>query len=203
MTSRARRRPRTTSPSTTGSSGRHEEAAATLLEALDLQRQVGHRYGEAITLCNLGEACLELGRYEEATAWSQDALAVVREIGSSRLEGYARYNLGRIDLSRGRPAEAAGQLGQALDLHRAAGDRYGEAQDLQYLGHTHVQAGLADAREAWERARRLFESLGDDTLAAELRTRLRELGSAPSEGLSDSGGPTEKGSSGALPGYPV
>ncbi|HEY2689650.1 MAG TPA: BTAD domain-containing putative transcriptional regulator [Streptosporangiaceae bacterium] len=184
--------------------GRHEEAAATLLEALDLQRQVGHRYGEAITLCNLGEACLELGRYEEATAWSQDALAVVREIGSSRLEGYARYNLGRIDLSRGRPAEAAGQLGQALDLHRAAGDRYGEAQDLQYLGHTHVQAGRpADAREAWERARRLFESLGDDTLAAELRTRLRELGSAPSKGLSDSGRPTEKGSLGALPGYPV
>ena len=177
--------------------GRHEEAAATLLEALDLQRQVGHRYGEAITLCNLGEACLELGRYEEATAWSQDALAVVREIGSERLEGYARYNLGRIDLSLGRTAEAAGQLGQALDLHRAAGDRYGEGQDLQYLGHTHVQAGRpADAREAWERARRLFESLGDDTLAAELRTRLRDLGSAPAERLSDSGRPTEKGSSG-------
>ena len=173
--------------------GRHEEAAATLLEALDLQRQVGHRYGEAITLCNLGEACLELGRYEEATAWSQDALTVVREIGSERLEGYARYNLGRIDLSLGRTAEAAGQLGQALDLHHAAGDRYGEAQDLQYLGHTHVQAGRpADAREAWERARRLFESLGDDTLAAELRTRLRELGSVPTEGLSDSGSPTEK-----------
>ena len=174
--------------------GRHEEAAATLLEALDLQRQVGHRYGEAITLCNLGEACLELGRYEEATAWSQDALAVVREIGSSRLEGYARYNLGRIDLSLGRTTEAAGQLGQALDLHRAAGDRYGEAQDLQYFGHIHVQAGQpADAREAWERGRRLFESLGDDTLAAELRTRLRELGSAPTQGLSDSGRPTEKG----------
>jgi tetratricopeptide (TPR) repeat protein len=172
--------------------GRHEEAAATLLEALDLQRQVGHRYGESITLCNLGEACLELGRYEEATAWSQDALAVVREIGSSRLEGYARYNLGRIDLSLGRTAEAASQLGQALDLHRAAGDRYGEAQDLQYLGHTHAQAGRrADAREAWERARRLFESLGDDTLAAEIRARLRELGSAPAEGLPDSGRPTE------------
>ncbi len=184
--------------------GRYEEAAATLLEALDLQRQVGHRYGEAITLCNLGEACLELGRYEEATAWSRDALAVVREIGSSRLEGYARYNLGRIDLSQGRPAEAAGQLGQALDLHHAAGDRYGEAQDLQYLGYTHVQAGRpADARQDWERARRLFESLGDDTLAAELRTRLRELGSAPTDGLSDSGDRPKKGSLGVLPGYPV
>ncbi len=172
--------------------GRHEEAAATLLDALDLQRQVGHRYGESITLCNLGEAYLELGRHDEATARSQEALAVVREIGSSRLEGYALYNLGRIDLDLGRTAAAAGLLEQALDLHRAAGDKYGEAQDLQYIGHTRAQAGrLAEAREPWERACRLFESLGDDTLAAELRSRLGGLGTAPAAGLSGESRMTE------------
>jgi DNA-binding SARP family transcriptional activator/Tfp pilus assembly protein PilF len=157
--------------------GRHEEAAAMLLDALDLKRQVGHRYGESIALCNLGEAYLELGRYDEAIERSREALAVIREIGSARLEGYALYNLGRIDLELGRTAEAADGLEQALGLHRSAGDRYGEAQDLQYLGDARARAGgQAEAREMWTRARGLFERLGEDSRAAELAAKLEELG---------------------------
>src|SRR5215469_2441662 len=126
--------------------GRHEEAAATLLDALDLYRQVGHRYGESIALCNLGEAYLELGRHDEAIARSREALAVIREIGSARLEGYALYNLGRVDLDLGRTVEGAGQLERALGLHRSAGDRYGEAQDLQYLGSAGAREGRRSER---------------------------------------------------------
>jgi DNA-binding SARP family transcriptional activator len=156
--------------------GRHEDAAATLLDALDLKRQVGHRYGESIALCNLGEAYLELGRYDDAIARSREALAVIREIGSARLEGYALYNLGRIDLDLGRIAQGAEQLEQALGLHRSAGDRYGEAQDLQYIGNARArEARLAEARGMWARARSIFEGLGEDTRAAELSAELEKL----------------------------
>jgi len=156
--------------------GRHEEAAATLLDALDLYRQVGHRYGESIALCNLGEAYLELGRHDEAIARSREALAVIREIGSARLEGYALYNLGRVDLDLGRTVEGAGQLERALGLHRSAGDRYGEAQDLQYLGNARArEARLKEARGMWTRARSMFEVLGEDNRVAELRSQLEKL----------------------------
>src|SRR5215469_2158156 len=126
--------------------GRHEEAAATLLDALGLYRQVGHRYGESIALCNLGEAYLELGRHDEAIARSREALAVIREIGSARLEGYALYNLGRVDLDLGRTVEGARQLERALGLHRSAGDRYGEGQDLQYRGSAGAREGRRSER---------------------------------------------------------
>jgi DNA-binding SARP family transcriptional activator len=155
--------------------GRHEEAAATLLDALDLYRQVGHRYGESIALCNLGEAYLELGRYDDAIARSREALAVIREIGSARLEGYALYNLGRVDLDLGRTVEGAGQLERALGLHRSAGDRYGEAQDLQYLGNARArEARLTEARGMWTLSQSMFEVLGEDSRAAELRAQLEK-----------------------------
>jgi DNA-binding SARP family transcriptional activator len=162
--------------------GRHEEAIAALVSALNLQREVGTRYGEAVALCNLGEAYRELGRLDDAIASSREALAIVREIGATRDEGYALYNLGRAHLDLGRAAEATDLLEQAVAIHRAAGDRQGEAQDLQHVGTAYAQAGrTAEARERWERAYRLFRGLGDDSRAAQLRSRLAELGAEPAQ----------------------
>jgi len=157
--------------------GRHEEAAAALLEALELQRQAGRRYGEAIALCNLGEAYVELGRHEDARERSLEALAIVREIGSERLEGYALYNLGRIELDQGRVAEATELLNKAQSLHHGVGDGYGEAQDLHYLGEAYARVGHHEASaEAFKRAHALFLGLGEDRQAAAVIGRLAQLG---------------------------
>ena len=153
--------------------GMHDQAIPALLDALELQRQVGHRYGEGVALCNLGEAYLELGRYEQAIACSQEALPIVREVGATRLEGYVLYNLGRAHLDHGYLADGTDLLGQALAIHRTEGDIYGEAQDLQHLGIARFRDGRpAEARQAWERAVRLFEILGDDKQAAKIRSEL-------------------------------
>ncbi len=165
--------------------GRHDEAVSALLDALQLQRELGRRYGEGVALLNLAEAYLELGRHDEAIACSQEALGIVREVGSVRYEGYALYNLGRANLELGRPAEAADLFEQALATHRAAGDRSGEAQVLQRIGHAHAQAGLAEARGTWTRARSLFEGLGEEAQAADLSAQLEALGAGPG----GSGGP--------------
>jgi DNA-binding SARP family transcriptional activator len=162
--------------------GRHEEAIAALESALTLQREVGTRYGEAVALCNLGEAYRELGRLDEAMATLREALAIVREIGARRDEGYALYFLGRANLDLGRAAEATDLLEQAAAIHRAEGDRHGEAADLQYAGAAYAKAGrTAEARERWERADRLFRNLGDDALAAQVRSQLAELGAEPAQ----------------------
>jgi DNA-binding SARP family transcriptional activator/tetratricopeptide (TPR) repeat protein len=162
--------------------GRHSDAVAALLAALDLQREVGARRGEAIALVNLGESYLDLGQYAEAIARSQQALVLAREIAAVRLEGYAQYNLGRAYLEQGSTVAAVGLLEQALAIHRSAGDKYGEAQDLQQVGIAHARAGAAgQAREAWVRACGIFESLRDQKQVEELQAHLRELdgGAAP------------------------
>lgn len=159
---------------------RGDEAVEALLAALDLQREVGQRYGEGIALCNLGEAYLDLRRFEDAISRSREALAVAREIGSARLEGYAGYNLGRACLELGSTAEAVGLLEEALAIHLAGGDKFGEAQDLHQIGIAYARAGRPDdAREAWARAWSIFESLGDDRQAEEVRSRLRDSGAQP------------------------
>jgi DNA-binding SARP family transcriptional activator len=157
--------------------GMHEHAVAALNDALQLQRQVGHRYGEGVALCNLGEAYLDLGRYQEAISCSQEALPIVREIGSTRVEGYLLYNVGRAHLELGHVTEGAGLLEQALAVHSSDGDKYGQAQDLQQLGRAHLEAGQpTSAQEAWGRAARLFEVLGEDEEAAKARASLGALG---------------------------
>ena len=165
--------------------GRYSDAVAAQLAALELQREDGRRYGEGIALCNLGEAYLDLGRQEEAIARSTEALEVAREIGSARLEGYAHYNLGRAYLELGSTAEAMGLLEQALAIHVKAGDKNGEAQDLHQIGIAHARAERPDqAREAWTRAWHIFGTVGDDRQAAELRSRLRNLGADPAPTIS-------------------
>src|ERR1017187_3405752 len=90
--------------------------------------------------------------------------------------GMAPGNLGRANLDLGHAAVAADMLGQALAIHRAEGDRYGEAQDLQYIGSASAQAGrLAEARTAWQRACSLFAALGEGAPAAEFRSSLLQL----------------------------
>ena len=162
--------------------GRHEEAAATLVDVVALKRQVGHRYGEAVAMCNLGEAYRELGRLDEAIATSTEALAIVREIGAVRDEGYALYSLGRAHLDLGKITQATDLLEQATAIHHAAGDLSGEAEDLRYAGAAYAQAGrAAEAREHWERSYKLFRRLGYETQATQVRSQLAEIGVEPGD----------------------
>jgi DNA-binding SARP family transcriptional activator len=162
--------------------GRHEEAAATLVDVVALKRQVGHKYGEAVAMCNLGEAYRELGRLDEAIQSSTEALAIVREIGAVRDEGYALHSLGRANMDLGKITQATDLLEQAAAIHHAAGDRSGEAEDLRYAGAAYAQAGhAAEARERWERSYRLFRDLGYDAQATAVRSQLAEAGAEPGD----------------------
>jgi hypothetical protein len=80
-------------------------------------------------------------------------------------------------------AEAARLLEQALTIHRAVGDRTGEAQDLRHIGIAHARAGrVAEARRTWTRAHSLYQGLGEDRQAADLSAQLEKLEQAGSSG---------------------
>ena len=154
-----------------------EKAVELLQDALVLQRAVGHRYGEATALCNMGEAYVELGRYAEAISCEQDALKIVQELGLHRLEGWVLQHLGRAYRDSGRLADGAALIEQALASHRAQGNKLGEAQDLEHLGQAMAQSDRpAEARGLLTRAAELFEEIGEDTQAARIRGQRAVLG---------------------------
>lgn len=104
----------------------------------------------------------------------------MREVGSVRYEGYVLYNLGRAHLDLDQPSEATELFAQSLAIHRATGDRYGEAQVLRRAGTAYARARrLAEARDAWTRARLLLAGLGEGDQAEELNAQLETLGTEP------------------------
>jgi DNA-binding SARP family transcriptional activator len=150
--------------------GRTDEALDLLRRALDLSREVGYRYNEGVALNNLAEAFLDLGRPEEAIDCLLEARRTFTEINVPYGVGYALHNLGRCYLLLSRDEEALDCLQHALVVHRANGDRHGEALTLRFLGTAQARTGaLADAQESWTRAAAIFDDLGDAAQAAEIR----------------------------------
>ena len=155
---------------------RFDEALEWLYLALDLQRTLGHRFGEGIALNNLGEAFLELGRPDEAVDWLGQALEVYQEIGASTEEGDTLRHLGKASADRGRIADALDYLRQAEQTYRAVGHRYGEAVALLLLGDVYLlDHHVEDAAQVWDRALAIFEALGNEARAREVRERVAAL----------------------------
>jgi DNA-binding SARP family transcriptional activator len=151
--------------------GRTDEALDLYRRALDLDRRAGTRYGESIALVNLGSALLDLDRAEEAIDYLLQARRSFAEINFEDGVGYVLYTLGRGYLALGRDADALDSLRAALATHLATGNRRRQAATLKFLGTAQSRAGLtAEARESWAGAAAIFEELGDNVLAAEVRT---------------------------------
>ena len=142
--------------------GRPDDALEPLQRTLVLQVEAGHRYGEGVTLNNLGEAYLDLGRLDEAVASIQAARQIFTEVKTLRGEGYAAHNLGRAYLGLGRSGEAVTFFGQALDIRQRSGDRYNQAMTLLYLGRAQRRVGdVTNARKSWTDALSIFTELDD------------------------------------------
>ncbi|MFE9243490.1 ATP-binding protein [Nocardiopsis sp. NPDC006938] len=84
-------------------------------QALSSAHSVGDRYGEAITLDNLGIAFRHLYRLDEADACFSAALAAFRELGDTFGQAKAANGLGVVRLFAHRFEEAASCFEQALE----------------------------------------------------------------------------------------
>ncbi len=155
---------------------RFEQALDAAERSLVTQRQAGNRYGEGIALGNLGCACRELGRFDDAVDLLQQALVIFRELRDQRAEAESLSDLGGVYIALDGFDQALGCLSDSLAIWRAIGDRRGQAATLRLLGHARRRQGRRrDARELLTEACRIFEELGDQSQAAELRSGLAEL----------------------------
>jgi DNA-binding SARP family transcriptional activator len=157
--------------------GRTEEAIDLLRRGLDLSRAAGRRFGEGVALVNIGDALLDLDRADEALDYLQQAWRIFVEVEAVDGAGYALVSLGRCYLALDRDADALDHLGQGLASHQKSGNRARQAAALRLLGRAQARSGLAaEARESWARAAGIFDDLGDNDQAAQVRAELDSSG---------------------------
>jgi len=119
--------------------GNHRQALIYCQQALDLQREIGDRFGQAETYDSLGYAHRHLGQLQEATTAYQQALTLYREFGD-------RYN----------EADTLAYLG---DVHRTSGDLENARIAWQRALEILEQVDHADADRVRAKMRELNESV--------------------------------------------
>jgi DNA-binding SARP family transcriptional activator len=143
-------------------------------ETLAKQRQAEYQYGEAIALNNIGEAYLGLGNVGDAIGCLGDARKIFRDLSDARGEGFTLMNLGAAYLELKQPGQGLDYLRQAVALHHVVRERRGEATALKHLGDAYLSNGHpAEAQETLTRAYAIFEDLGDEAQAADVRLKLQ------------------------------
>ncbi|HRE49162.1 MAG TPA: AAA family ATPase [Aggregatilineales bacterium] len=88
------------------------------LDAADLQRSIGNKRGESISLYNLGMAMLDVGRNELGRLYANHAIAISREIGERTLEAFFLAEGAYSDYCEGDYETALTSLGEAIQLAR-------------------------------------------------------------------------------------
>ncbi|BBC35535.1 Tetratricopeptide repeat protein [Streptomyces graminofaciens] len=127
--------------------GRYEESEETLRQSLELSRQLGDPYGEAVTFSHLGhlykhtDARAAIAHHERSLALGELADSVVVRHTAHCNIGYARLRLGE-------PAAAVRSFEQSL---RVLGD------DEDWQGESQTRLGLVRALRALGRTERAAE----------------------------------------------
>jgi tetratricopeptide (TPR) repeat protein len=96
--------------------GDHEMGLAHCQHALDTQREIGDRFGQADTLDSIAYAYGVLARHDEAAACYRQALQLYREFGDRYYEAQALSSLGDSRLAAGDPESAVAAWQEAVTI---------------------------------------------------------------------------------------
>jgi tetratricopeptide (TPR) repeat protein len=142
------------------SSGRVDEAAAIHEEALAQAEAAKDAAAEAQALYNLGTTRIGQHRYAEAEALLDRAAGLSHDAKNSPLLAMSLTNLG-VSLERQRKGERSIlAFDTAAGVYRNIGHRPGEAHVLDCKAGSLASLGRhGEARESWERARALYDSI--------------------------------------------
>ncbi len=122
--------------------GKHEEAIATLNEAIEIQRVRGDHLGEAYSRLHLAEVARDTSNLSSAVTQFEQALRQMRRLGDKRGMGVACSSLGRL-VRTVDPNRSAAYHGEALSFRWDIGDRRGIAEDLENLAAIATSRGRA------------------------------------------------------------
>lgn len=124
--------------------GEPERALRAYRRALSLQRELGHRYGEGLTLNSLGLLYAQLGEIQRALDDLDEALRCWRELGNRGSEARTLVNLGLLQISLGREERALDHLEEASRLFSQLEDPRAQATALDLMGQAHMRRGAFD-----------------------------------------------------------
>lgn len=131
--------------------GQYAKARSLYETSLALQRERGHRRGEAVALNNL--CLIARDRYDHDAVLQQGtaSLAIAREIADRNLEALALMHLGTALGGLDRPADAEASFRQSLAIFSELGERRAQGTLLNFLG------SLALAEGRWPDADRCYQ----------------------------------------------
>jgi tetratricopeptide (TPR) repeat protein len=156
--------------------GEYQRAIEFHQQSLAIDREIGDRHGEAVSLGNLGIVYESLGKYQRAREFHQQSLAIDREIGSRHGEAHSLGNLGNVYNTLGESQRAIELYQQSLAIYRELGDPRGEASSFSNLGNVYNALGESQrAMNFHQQSFTIFHKLGDRQGEA---TSLNNLGYA-------------------------
>jgi DNA-binding SARP family transcriptional activator len=156
--------------------GRFADSVVHYRQALTLHHEIGNLWAVGWTLTNLGAAYRQLGMLDSALEVTREACAVLEQLGDRQGQSRAVNDLADIHLALGRATAAVCCYERALQVNQEIASRRGEASSHRGLGDAMRSMGnVAQAAESWRSALDLFEELGDESCAADVRARLREV----------------------------
>jgi DNA-binding SARP family transcriptional activator/tetratricopeptide (TPR) repeat protein len=141
--------------------GRYEEAVEHQHTSLRLADASDDDAARALAHNNLAFHLALLGKADEAVTHGEQALVILRRIGARNGQARTLSTLGLVYSVLGRHREAIAHYRQSIDIFGALGDRTSQAEMLTRFGDAlHASGDLTLARDSWQAALRIFDSLG-------------------------------------------
>ncbi|HUQ57880.1 AfsR/SARP family transcriptional regulator [Lentzea sp.] len=145
--------------------------------ALEAARRSQDRYGEAVSLHNLGVTYKNMHRLDDALDLLHRAWRIRQERGDHFGLAVNCSELAAVHLRRGDPAAALRYDREAGEHHRAAGNAVGLARSLNNLANTLLEMGeFVKASEAADDAVDVYSSLGGPDVALEDTRAMAKFG---------------------------
>ncbi len=133
------------------------EAGERIREALEINRECGELYGEAVARANLGVLAFDAGRWSEALDWYRSSREVGLRAGMDFPAAETDLNIAEILIHQGRLEEAHSVLVSAIRVLRASGIESAAVFGYQLLARLHLKRG--DLIEADRLARGVMASV--------------------------------------------
>lgn len=138
------------------------EAHECYMRALNINQEIGNRYGEAEALNGLGGSAYYQRHYAEAQTYWEQTRAIYQLLGDRVQQGISLYNLGLVFQEIGDYSQAEQYLHNALEIQQRVGNRWEEANIWNILGTLHQQMGdVAQAEACLQRSLATQRSIGD------------------------------------------
>ncbi|HZO25026.1 MAG TPA: LuxR C-terminal-related transcriptional regulator [Chloroflexota bacterium] len=122
--------------------GDHDLAHRLCEESVEIARRAGDPYTLAMALYGSSQVSRFLDEYDRTLVFCEEGLALLRALGDVVMSAYALRNLaGAVFHGLGDRARARALVEEALRLSRDLGDKRGQGDSLQHLGHYALRSG--------------------------------------------------------------